>query len=67
MPDSQTALPGTQKRIGDSKYLVGMLREADYEAVWLRSTSTSSPFRRRNRPRPIRHPIYQQRALRQGR
>ena len=33
MPDSQTALPGTQKRIGDSKYLVGMLREADYEVV----------------------------------
>ena len=33
MPDSQTALPGTQKRIGDSKCLVGMLREADYEVV----------------------------------
>ena len=34
MPDSQTALPGTQKRIGDSKeYLVGMLREADYDVV----------------------------------
>ena len=34
MPDPQTALPGTQKRISDSKeYLVGMLREADYDVV----------------------------------
>ena len=34
MPDSQTALPGRQKRIGDSKeYLVAMLREADYDVV----------------------------------
>ena len=33
MPDPQTALPGTQKRIGDSKYLVGMLREADCEVA----------------------------------
>lgn len=34
MPDPQTVLPGTQKRIGDSKeYLVGTLREADYEVV----------------------------------
>jgi hypothetical protein len=34
MPDPQTVLPGTQKRISDSKeYLVGMLREADYDVV----------------------------------